>query len=152
MEPVQVDGLEQLRELIGRELGPTDWLEITQADIDKFAEVSRDDQWIHVDQERAARESPYGTTVAHGNLTLSLIDYFRPQLIKNSGVKMGINYGFDRVRFPPAVPAGCGAEVALRTIGVAMDAPGGPSSNVTYLLVLRSGGSWKVWGSVSGRS
>jgi acyl dehydratase len=106
MEPVQVDGVEQLRELIGRELGPTDWLEITQADIDKFADVSRDHQWIHVDTERAARESPYGTTVAHGNLTLSLLDHFRPQLIRNSGVKMGINYGFDRVRFPAAVPAG----------------------------------------------
>ena len=106
MEPVQVEGVEQLRELIGRELGPTDWLEITQADIDKFAEVSRDDQWIHVDTERAATESPYGTTVAHGNLTLSLLDHFRPQLIRNSGVKMGINYGFDRVRFPAAVPAG----------------------------------------------
>jgi acyl dehydratase len=106
MEPVEVEGIEQLRELIGRELGPTEWLEIRQDDIDKFAEVSRDDQWIHVDTERAAKESPYGTTVAHGNLTLSLVDHFRPQLIRNHGVKMGINYGFDRVRFPAAVPAG----------------------------------------------
>jgi acyl dehydratase len=106
MPPVQVERIEQLRELIGRELGPTEWLEITQADIDKFAEVSRDHQWIHVDPERAARESPYGTTVAHGNLTLSLVDYFRSQLIQNRGVKMGINYGFNRVRFPAAVPTG----------------------------------------------
>ena len=106
MEPVEVEGIEQLGELIGRELGPTDWLEITQNDIDKFADVSRDHQWIHVDTERAAKESPYGTTVAHGDLTLSLVDYFRPQLIRNRGVKMGINYGFDRVRFPAAVPAG----------------------------------------------
>ena len=106
MEPVRVESIEGLRELIGKELGPTDWLEITQEDVDKFAEVSRDHQWIHVDRERAARESPYGTTVAHGNLTLSLIDWFRPQLIQNSGVKMGINYGFDKVRFPAAVPAG----------------------------------------------
>jgi acyl dehydratase len=105
MEPVEVEGIEQLRELIGRELGPTEWLEITQDDIDRFADVSRDHQWIHVDPERAAEESPYGTTVAHGNLTLSLLDYFRPQLIRNHGVKMGINYGFDRVRFPAAVPA-----------------------------------------------
>jgi acyl dehydratase len=106
MAPVEVEGIEQLRELIGRELGPTEWLEITQEDIDKFADVSRDHQWIHVDTERAANESPYGTTVAHGDLTLSLVDYFRPQLIRNHGVKMGINYGFDRVRFPAAVPAG----------------------------------------------
>jgi acyl dehydratase len=106
MEPVRVESIEGLRELIGKELGPTDWLEITQEDVDKFAEVSRDHQWIHVDRERAARESPYGTTVVHGNLTLSLIDWFRPQLIQNSGVKMGINYGFDRVRFPAAVSTG----------------------------------------------
>jgi acyl dehydratase len=106
MNPVDVQGIEQLRELIGRELGPTEWLEITQDDIDKFADVSRDHQWIHVDIERAAKESPYGMTVAHGNLTLSLLDHFRPQLIRTHGVKMGINYGFDRVRFPAAVPAG----------------------------------------------
>jgi acyl dehydratase len=106
MEPVLIDGVEELRELIGRELGPTDWLEITQEDIDRFADVSRDHQWIHVDPERAARESPYGTTVAHGNHTLSLIDWFRPQLIRNQGAKLGINYGFNKVRFPAAVPAG----------------------------------------------
>ena len=106
MEPVKVEGMGQLKELIGKELGPTDWIEITQEDIDRFADVSRDHQWIHVDRERAAKESPYGTTVAHGNLTLSLIDSFRPQLIQNRGVKMGINYGFDKVRFPAAVPAG----------------------------------------------
>ena len=106
MAPVQVQGIEELRELVGRELGPTDWVEITQEDVDKFADVSRDHQWIHVDPERAGRESPYGTTVAHGNLTLSLIDWFRSQLIQNRGVKMGINYGFNKVRFPAAVPAG----------------------------------------------
>jgi acyl dehydratase len=106
MEPVQVDGIDQLKELIGQELGPSDWLEITQEDIDRFADVSRDHQWIHVDPERAAKESPYGATVAHGNLTLSLVDSFRPQLIQNRGVKMGINYGFNKVRFPAAVPAG----------------------------------------------
>ncbi len=106
MEPVQVEGIEALRDLIGRELGPTDWVEITQEDVDKFAEASRDHQWIHVDPERAAKESPYRTTVAHGNLTLSLVDWFRSQLIRNSGVKMGINYGFNKVRFPAAVPTG----------------------------------------------
>src|SRR5688572_3110830 len=106
MQPVRVEGMEELRELIGQELGPTQWVEITQEDIDRFADVSRDHQWIHVDRERAAKESPYGTTVAHGNLTLSLLDSFRPQLIQNRGVKMGINYGFNKVRFPAAVPAG----------------------------------------------
>jgi acyl dehydratase len=118
MEPVQVNGIEELRELAGRELGPTDWLEISQEDIDKFAEVSRDHQWIHVDTERAARESPYGTTVAHGDLTLSLIEHFRPQLIRNTGVKMGINYGFDRVRFPAAVPAGSRVRARAEVVSV----------------------------------
>jgi acyl dehydratase len=101
-----VAGIDELRELIGKPIGPSDWIEITQADIDKFAEVSRDDQWIHVDAERAARESPYGTTVAHGNLTLSLIDGFRRQLIRQEGVRMGINYGWNKVRFPAPVLAG----------------------------------------------
>ena len=113
--PVEVNSISELQGLIGKELGPTDWLEVTQSDIDKFAEVSRDDQWIHVDVERAKAESPFGTTVAHGNLTLSLTDGFRGRLIRQSGVKLGINYGFDRVRFPAPVPAGsrvrCRAEV-----------------------------------------
>jgi acyl dehydratase len=104
--PLTVSGIDELRELIGKPVGPSELLEITQEDIDKFAEVSRDDQWIHVDVERAERESPFGTTIAHGNLTLSLIDGFRGQLISQEGVKMGINYGWDRVRFPSPVPAG----------------------------------------------
>ena len=102
----QIDGIDGLKALVGEEIGPTDWLEVTQGDIDKFAEVSRDDQWIHVDRERAERESPFGTTIAHGNLTLSLTDGFRRQLIEQRGVKLGINYGFDKVRFPAPVPVG----------------------------------------------
>jgi acyl dehydratase len=118
MEPVQVDGIAELQELIGQELGPTDWVEVTQEDIDRFADVSRDHQWIHVDPERAAKESPYGTTVAHGNLTLSLIDFFRTQLIQNRGVKMGINYGFNKVRFPAAVPAGSRVRARAELVSV----------------------------------
>jgi acyl dehydratase len=106
VEPLTVNGIDELRGLIGRPIGPSEWVEVSQADIDKFAEISRDDQWIHVDVERAERESPFGTTVAHGNLTLSLIDGFRRQLIRQEGVKLGINYGWDRVRFPAPVPAG----------------------------------------------
>jgi len=106
MEPVTVDGIDGLRELIGTELGPTDWTEVTQEQIDAFADVARDHQWIHVDTERAARESPFGTTVAHGNLTLSLIDYLRQQLFRQEGVTMGVNLGWNRVRFPAPVLAG----------------------------------------------
>jgi acyl dehydratase len=106
MAPLTISSIDELKELIGKPVGPSDWVEVTQGDIDKFAEVSRDDQWIHVDVERAERESPFGTTVAHGNLTLSLIDGFRLQLIRQEGVKLGINYGWNKVRFPAPVPAG----------------------------------------------
>jgi acyl dehydratase len=118
MPPVQVESIDQLRELVGQELGPTEWLTITQEDIDGFAEVSRDDQWIHVDVERAKAESPFGTTVAHGNLTLSLTDALRGQLIRQSGVKLGINYGFDKVRFPAPVPAGSRVRARAEVLSV----------------------------------
>jgi acyl dehydratase len=118
MPPLQIEGIDGLRELVGEEIGPTDWLAVTQEDIDKFAEVSRDDQWIHVDRERAERESPFGTTIAHGNLTLSLTDGFRRQLIAQRGVKLGINYGFDKVRFPAPVPAGARVRCAAQIVSV----------------------------------
>ena len=100
------DGIEGTRALIGHEVGPGEWREVTQQDIDDFARLSGDDQWIHVDVERAKRESPFGTTIAHGNLTLSMIDGFRKALIESTGYKLGINYGWNRVRFPAPVPAG----------------------------------------------
>ena len=106
MPPLTISGIDALRELIGQPIGPSEWIEVTQERIDKFAEVSGDDQWIHVDVERAERESPFGTTVAHGNLTLSLIDGLRGELIRQEGIKMGINYGWNKVRFPAPVPAG----------------------------------------------
>ena len=106
MAKVEVRGVEGLQELVGQEIGPTDWREVTQQDIDDFARLSGDDQWIHVDVERAKRESPFGTTVAHGNLTLSLIDGLRRDLLATSGFKLGVNYGWNRVRFPAPVPAG----------------------------------------------
>ena len=106
MPPLTISSIDELKEQIGKPIGPSDWVEVTQEDINKFAEVSRDDQWIHVDVERAERESPFGTTVAHGNLTLSLIDGLRGKLISQQGVKMGINYGWSKVRFPAPVPAG----------------------------------------------
>jgi acyl dehydratase len=103
---VEVNGIEGLKALIGETVGPGDWREVTQEDIDAFAELSGDDQWIHVDVERAKKESPYGTTVAHGNLTLSLTDGIRLDLMKSTGFKLGVNYGWNKVRFPAPVPAG----------------------------------------------
>jgi acyl dehydratase len=103
---VEVDGIEGLKALLGKKVGPSEWREVTQEDIDTFARLSGDDQWIHVDVERAKKESPFGTTVAHGNLTLSLIDGLRRDLISSQGFKLGVNYGWNRVRFPAPVPAG----------------------------------------------
>jgi acyl dehydratase len=106
MTLVTVDGIEELQRLVGTTIGPSDWREMTQQDIDAFARITGDDQWIHVDVERASEESPFGTTVAHGNLTLSMIDGIRRDLLQSGGFKLGVNYGWNRVRFPAPVPTG----------------------------------------------
>ena len=118
MTPVEVDGIEAMAELIGRRVGPSEWREVTQADIDDFARLSGDDQWIHVDAERAKRESPFGTTIAHGNLTLSLIDGFRRQLIRPTGFQLGVNYGWNKVRFPAPVPTGSRVRASVEVLEV----------------------------------
>jgi acyl dehydratase len=106
MATVQVQGIEGLKDLLGKQIGPSEWREVTQEAIDAFADLSGDQQWIHVDVERAKSESPFGTTVAHGNLTLSMIDGMRLELLSSSGFKLGVNYGWNKVRFPAPVPAG----------------------------------------------
>jgi acyl dehydratase len=106
MSTVEVQGIEGLKALQGKEIGPSEWREVTQEDIDTFAELTGDHQWIHTDVERAKKESPFGTTVAHGNLTLSLIDGLRIELLKSTGFKLGVNYGWNKVRFPAPVPSG----------------------------------------------
>ena len=123
MALVTTDGIEDLKGLIGQEVGPSEWRELTQEDIDRFAELSGDDQWIHVDVERAARESPFGTTIAHGNLTLSMIDGFRKDLIESTGYKLGVNYGWNKVRFPAPVPSG--SRLRARAEVVSVDEVGG---------------------------
>ena len=95
----------ELQRAVGRHLGWSDWLEITQERIDRFAEATGDRQWIHVDPERA-RNGPFGRTIAHGYLTQSLVNYFLPQIVQVRGIAMGINYGADRLRFPAPVPVG----------------------------------------------
>ena len=118
MALIEVNGADGLRELIGQEVGPSDWREVTQEMIDAFAEISGDDQWIHVDVERAKTESPFGTTVAHGNLTLSLVDGFRRTLVSQTGFKLGVNYGWDKVRFPAPVPAGSRVRARSEVVSV----------------------------------
>jgi acyl dehydratase len=118
MAVVEANGVEGLKSLVGKQIGPGDWRELRQEDIDAFAELCGDRQWIHVDVERAARESPFGTTVAHGNLTLSMIDGFRLDLISSTGFKLGVNYGWNRVRFPAPVPAGSRVRAKAEVISV----------------------------------
>ena len=95
----------ELKQAVGKQLGQSDWLEITQKRIDQFAEATGDHQWIHVDPERA-KDGPFGATIAHGYLTQSLVNYFLPQIVEVRGISMGVNYGSDRVRFPAAVRVG----------------------------------------------
>ncbi|MBI0376806.1 MaoC family dehydratase [Streptomyces albiflaviniger] len=104
-EPRIFTSPDELRPAVGEELGPSDWLEIDQKRIDLFADATGDHQWIHVDPEKAAA-GPFGTTIAHGYLTLSLLPLFTPQLLRVEGVRMGINYGVNKVRFPSPVPVG----------------------------------------------
>ena len=107
MAPVVITDLNELKNFVGREIGVTDWLVVTQERIHQFAEATEDRQWIHLDPERAKRESPYGTTIAHGFLTLSLLSHLMKQAVQiQGGLRMAVNYGLNRVRFPAPVPAG----------------------------------------------
>lgn len=96
---------DSLPEKLGLSLGPTDWLAIEQERIDGFADATDDHQWIHVDID-AAKQGPFGRTIAHGYLTLALVNKFLPDLIKITGSSMGVNYGCEKVRFPAPVPSG----------------------------------------------
>ena len=105
--PRVINGLEELRTLTGQEIGVSDWLTVTQEMINRFADVTDDHQWIHVDVERAKRESQFGTTIAHGFLTVSLLPSLSQQAMNVRGdFKMRVNYGFNRLRFVSPVPAG----------------------------------------------
>jgi len=105
--PTLIDGLEELRQWTGREVGVSDWITVTQDLIGRFAGVTGDHQWIHVDPERARSETPFGSTIAHGFLTLSLLSEMSRSAVEVRGdYKMRINYGFNRVRFVSPVRAG----------------------------------------------
>ncbi len=106
MAQTTVDGIEGVQGLVGRSLGTSGWIEIPQEMVDRFAEATGDHQWIHVDPERAARESPFGSPVAHGYLTLSLLPMLLPQIVQITGFRLSVNYGLEKVRFPAPVPVG----------------------------------------------
>jgi acyl dehydratase len=119
MSPLVVNNPLSLKELVGREFEVTEWFVVAQDRIALFAEATEDRQWIHLDRARASEESPYGTTIAHGFLTLSLISHFLKSAIEiQSGVRLAVNYGLNRVRLPAAVHAGSRirARVALLAV------------------------------------
>ena len=114
---ITVSGLDELGTLTGRDLGHSSWLEVTQERVNAFAEATGDHQWIHVDVERAAA-GPFGGTIAHGYLTLSLVIPFFGELLHVEGVKMGVNYGLDKVRFVSPVRVGAKIRLAATVAGV----------------------------------
>jgi len=127
MPPLVIENLDSLEDFVGREIAVTDWFEVTQERIRQFAEATEDRQWIHLDSERAQRESPYAATIAHGFLTVSLLSHLSQQALEiRSGVAMIVNYGLNRVRFTAPVPAGSNIRArftlqSLRDVGKALE-------------------------------
>jgi len=121
--------LADLQSKVGTEVHVSDWLAVTQERINQFADATGDHQWIHIDADRAAKESPFGTTIAHGYLTLSLIPYLSgsvdPDTPRYEGIKMAINYGLNRVRFPHPVAVGVRVRSRTEVAGVEEVTPNG---------------------------
>lgn len=114
----EIATLEEMKTLVGQEVAVSDWIEITQERVNQFAVATNDHQWIHVDVERAKRESPFGGTIAHGFLTLSLVPAMLENALHMVDMKMGLNYGLNKVRFPGPVPVGSRlrARMAIQSI------------------------------------
>src|SRR5262245_51463309 len=138
---IHISTLSSLQERIGQELAVSDWLLVDQAMIDKFADATGDHQWIHIDRERAAK-GPFGTTVAHGYLTLSLLPKLAESAFKVDDVRMGVNYGLNRVRFPAPVPAG--SRIRARMKLLSYEPIDGGAQLVTEVTMEREGGSKPV--------
>ena len=138
----EIASLAELKALVGQEIAISDWVEITQERINLFADATGDHQWIHIDPERARKESPYGTTIAHGFLTLSLL----PMLLQNAvvmlDVRMGVNYGLNKVRFPAPVPVG--SKLRARIFLMSVDDIEGGAQVVWQVTMEREGGGKPV--------
>ena len=128
---------EELRAAPGREAGPTDWITVEQSRIDAFAAATDDHQWIHVDPARAAA-GPFGSTIAHGYLTLSLVNLFLPDLVRVENAKMGVNYGTEKVRFPAAVKVDARIRGRAQVLE-ATDVPGGVQIVVRVTIEIEGG-------------
>ncbi len=136
-----IEGVEELKSLIGEEVGASDWFEVTQSRINDFADATEDHQWIHIDVERAKTDSPFGSTIAHGFLTLSLLPHFAAQAFTVRGdFKMGINYGLNKLRF--ISPVKSGSRVRARfTLQAVEDVAGG--AQITWAVTVESEGGAK---------
>lgn len=134
-------GLDEIKGYLGKELGVSDWHLVTQERIDRFAEVTGDDQWIHVDPERA-KQSPFGGTIAHGYYTLSLAPRFSYDMFKFEGFAFGVNYGLNRVRFPAPLPVG--DKVRMRAKLAAVEELPGGAQITSELTFEREGGEKPV--------
>ena len=126
-----IQGIAGLKDLVGQHLGYSDYVEITQEQVNLFADATGDHQWIHVDVERAKAESPFGGPIAHGYLTLSLGPALAPQIMRVDGIKMGVNYGADKVRFPAPVPVGSKVRLGAQLDAVD-DIAGGAQVHMTF--------------------
>lgn len=132
MAPRIINGSSELKTLVGEHLGYSEWTEITQGQVNLFAEATGDHQWIHVDPERATKESPFGGPIAHGYLTLSLGPVLLPQVAITTGFKMGVNYGCNKVRFMSPVPVGARLRLGVKLLA-ADDIPGGLQTTYEFL-------------------
>jgi acyl dehydratase len=134
--------LAELPGLVGTELGTSDWYEVTQEAVNKFADATADHQWIHIDVERAKNESPFGGPIAHGFLTLSLVVPLVAQVLTITDVKMGVNYGLNKVRFPAPVPVG--SKVRARVTLKDCEQVSGGLQNTLAVTIEREGGDKPV--------
>ena len=135
-----LQGIDGVKEKVGQHLGYSDWLEITQDQVNLFADATGDHQWIHVDPERAAKESPFGGPIAHGYLTISLAPVLLTGIVRVEGLKFGVNYGINKLRFPAPVPVGAKLRAGA-TLAQVEDIPGG--AQVTYDITFEVDGQEK---------
>jgi acyl dehydratase len=142
LAPLIFESSSALKDFVGREIAVTDWLTITQERIDVFAEATEDRQWIHIDRERAERESPFKATIAHGFLTLSLVSHFMQQAIKiRDGLRMAVNYGLNRVRFTS--PVRSGSRIRARIVLLSFKDLEQQSVEAVFTVTIESEGSEK---------
>jgi acyl dehydratase len=142
-EPLVIPGVPALKSFVGRRLGPSEWVTVGQEQIDAFARATGDHQWIHVDAERARRESPFGGPIAHGYLTIALAPVLLPKLVEVKGLRMAVNYGLDKMRLPAPVPAGARVRLSAELKNV-RELPSGAAHTTIHLVFEVEGGDKPV--------